>query len=213
MEAWLTQLATLQGGPAYALTFALLVACGIGAPMNEDIVLLVAAALTLSGVMQPLALVVVAWFGLLIGDGLVFHWGHRFGPRLLGTRFFARIVPPARLAGLQARVRRGGPAYIFLIRFMPGIRTALFFAAGTLKIPYQTFFGFNGLAAAIELPLLVYGVRFVGGRWQEILATIERFQVVLLVGLVAIALAVLARRAVKRRDGSGANRVDEGSPR
>jgi membrane protein DedA with SNARE-associated domain len=213
MDAWLAQLATLQGGPAYALTFALLVACGIGAPMNEDIVLLVAAALTLSGVMQPLALVVVAWFGLLLGDGLVFHWGHRFGPRLLGTRFFARIVPPARLAGLQARVRRGGPAYIFLIRFMPGIRTALFFAAGTLKIPYRTFFGFNGLAAAIELPALVYGVRFVGGRWQEIMAAIERFQVALLVALTAIALAVLARRAIKRRGGSGAGRVDEGSPR
>lgn len=213
MEAWLTQLATLQGSGAYALLFALLVACGIGAPMNEDIVLLVAAALTLNGVMEPLPLIAVAWVGLLAGDGLVFHWGHRFGPRILGTRFFARIVPPARLAGLQARVRRGGPAYIFLIRFMPGIGTALFFAAGTLKIPYRTFFGFNGLAAAIELPLLVYGVRFVGGRWQEIMATIERFQVALLVALGAAALAALAMRALKRRGRAAASPVDENPPR
>jgi membrane protein DedA with SNARE-associated domain len=212
MDAWLAQLATLQGGPAYALTFALLVACGIGAPMNEDIVLLVAAALTLSGVMQPLTLIVVSWFGLLIGDGLVFHWGHRFGPRILATRFFARIVPPARLVEFQGRVRRGGPAYIFLIRFMPGIRTALFFAAGTLKIPYRTFFGFNGLAAAIELPLLVYGVRFVGGRWQEIMATIERFQVALLIGLAAVALLALAMRARRRRSRPEASRIDESLP-
>lgn len=199
MEAWLAQLAALQGAPAYALLFALLVACGIGAPMNEDIVLLVAAALTLTGVMQPWPLIVVAWFGLLIGDGLVFHWGHRFGPRILATRFFARIVAPARLAGMQARVQRGGPAYIFLIRFMPGIRTALFFAAGTLKIPYRVFFGFNGLAAAIELPLLVFAVRYVGGRWQEIMATIERFQIALLAGIAALALLALVLRAFKRR--------------
>lgn len=209
MQAWLDQLAALQGGPAYALLFALLVACGIGAPMNEDIVLLVAAALTLTGVMEPLPLIVVAWFGLVIGDGLVFHWGHRFGPRLLATRFFARIVPPQRLAGLQDRVRRGGPATIFVIRFMPGIRTALFFAAGTLKIPYRTFFGFNGLAAAIELPLLVYAVRFVGGRWQQIMAAVERFQVALLVALAAAALVALALRASRRRGRGAGAPVDE----
>lgn len=213
MEAWLAQLAALQGAPAYALLFALLVACGIGAPMNEDIVLLVAAALTLTGVMQPWPLIVVAWFGLVIGDGLVFHWGHRFGPRILATRFFARIVPPPRLAGMQERVQRGGPAYIFLIRFMPGIRTALFFAAGTLKIPYRTFFGFNGLAAAIELPLLVFAVRYVGGRWQEIMAAIERFQFALLAGLAALALLALALRWSRRRARAGAGRVDEDAPR
>ncbi len=212
MEAWLAHLAALQGAPAYGLMFALLVACGIGAPMNEDIVLLVAAALTLTGVMEPLPLIVVAWFGLVIGDALVFHWGHRFGPRILATRFFSRIVPPPRLAGFQARVRRGGPAYIFLIRFMPGIRTALFFAAGTLKIRYRTFFLFDGLGAAIELPLLVYGVRFVGGRWQQIMAYVERFQIALLIGLAALGLAVLAVRWLRKRGRAGANPADANLP-
>ena len=212
MDSWLAHLAALQGLPAYGLLFALLVSCGIGAPMNEDIVLLVAAALTLTGVMAPLPLIGVAWFGLIIGDGLVFHWGHRFGPRILATRFFSRIVSPPRLAEFQGRVRRGGPAYIFLIRFMPGIRTALFFAAGTLKIRYRTFFAFNGMAAAIELPLLVYSVRFVGGRWEEILATIHRFQAALLIGLAALALAVLAYRALRKRARAGAGPVDENPP-
>jgi membrane-associated protein len=110
MDTWLNHLAALQGAPAYRLLFALLVSCGIGAPMNEDIVLLVAAALTLSGVMEPLPLIAVAWFGLVLGDALVFHWGHRFGPRILGTRFVSRIVAPQRLAEFQGRVRHGGHA-------------------------------------------------------------------------------------------------------
>lgn len=206
MDTWLAHLAALQGGPAYALVFALLVACGIGAPMNEDIVLLVAAALTLTGVMAPTPLMLVAWAGLILGDALVFHWGHRFGPRILRTRWLARIVPPERLAGFQERVRRGGPATIFVIRFMPGIRTALFFAAGTLKIRYRTFFVYDGLAAAVELPLLVHGVRFVGGRWQEILAHVQRFQVVLLVGLGLLAALALVLRSVRRRSGADPGR-------
>ncbi len=191
MEGWLEQLQALQGLPAYALVFGLLVACGIGAPMNEDVVLLAAAALTLTGVMQPLPLIAVAWFGLIAGDALIFHWGYRYGARILRHRWFARILPEPRLEATQARVQRGGPASIFVIRFLPGIRTALFFAAGSLKIPYRVFFLFNGLAAAIELPLLVFGVRYIGGRWREILPALQQAQVWLLLGVVAIVAAVV----------------------
>ena len=99
MDVWLQQLSALQGLPAYALTFALLLACGIGAPMNEDIVLLVAASLTLNHVMEPVPLMVVAWFGLLAGDGLIFHWGYRYGAKLFRFKWFARMVPPDRLEG------------------------------------------------------------------------------------------------------------------
>jgi membrane protein DedA with SNARE-associated domain len=102
MDAALAFLDTLQGAPAYGLVFVLLVLCGIGAPINEDIVLFVAAALTLKGVMDPVPLMVVAWFGLIVGDGLVFHWAHRFGAPLLRTRFFARILPPQRLSALAS---------------------------------------------------------------------------------------------------------------
>ena len=149
-------------------------------------------------IVAEVPLMVVAWFGLVLGDALVFHWGHRFGPWILRRRFVARIVAPHRLAGFQARVSRGGPAYIFLIRFMPGIRTALFFAAGTLKLPYRTLFLYDGIAALIELPLLVYGVRFVGGRWQEILAYIKQFQVVLLIALAVVAIAFVLWRRMRR---------------
>jgi hypothetical protein len=45
----------LQGLPAYAMVLGLLLACGIGAPMNEGIALLIAAALTLTGVMDLVA--------------------------------------------------------------------------------------------------------------------------------------------------------------
>lgn len=194
-------LQSLQGFPAYALLFALLFSCGIGAPINEDILLLAAAALTLKGVMEPVPLMVVAWFGLVLGDALVFHWGHRFGARLLRHRYFARVVSEARLASMQDTMRRYGPAYIFVVRFMPGVRTPLFFAAGSLKMPYRHLFIFDGVGALVELPLLVYGVRYVGGRWEEILALVQRFQGVLVPVflLLMVGIWLLSRRRAKRK--------------
>jgi membrane protein DedA with SNARE-associated domain len=202
MESVWPFLQSLQGAPAYALMFGLLFGCGVGLPMNEDIVLLAASALTLKGVMDPVPLMVVAWFGLVGGDALVFHWGHRFGTRLLRRPFLARIVPPQRLEAMQKTMRRYGPAYIFVVRFMPGVRTALFFAAGSLKMPYRHLFIYDGLAALVELPLLVYGVRYVGGRWEEILALIHRFQGIIVPAIVVLLLAVWLYRRTQNKKAS-----------
>jgi membrane protein DedA with SNARE-associated domain len=190
MDSLMAFLQSLQGFPAYALLFGLLFASGFGLPINEDILLLAAAALTLKDVMDPLPLMAVAWCGLLAADTLVFHWGRVFGVRLLRHRFMARWVSEARLVAMQNTMLRYGPGYIFLVRFMPGMRTALFFAAGSLKIPYRYMLIYDGAAALVELPLLVYAVRYVGGRWEEILALVQRFQGLLVPGLVLLVLAV-----------------------
>jgi membrane protein DedA with SNARE-associated domain len=190
MDSLMAFLHSLQGVPAYALLISLLFASGFGLPINEDILLLVAAALTLKGVMDPLPLIAVAWCGLLSADTLIFHWGRLLGVRVLRHRFIARWVPKARLAAMQGAMLRYGPGYIFVVRFMPGMRTALFFAAGSLRMPYRYMLIYDGAAALIELPLLVYGVRYIGGRWEEILALIQRFQGFLLPALLLLALAV-----------------------
>lgn len=200
MDSLMAFLQSLQGVPAYALLFSLLFASGFGLPINEDILLLAAAALTLKGVMDPLPLIAVAWCGLLTADTLIFHWGRLLGVRLLRHRFMARWLPEARLAAMQDTVLRYGPGYIFLVRFMPGMRTALFFAAGSLRMPYRYLFLYDGAAALVELPLLVFAVRYVGGRWEEILALVQRYQGLLLPALLLLALAVwMYRRAGSKR--------------
>jgi len=176
MDSMLPFLQTLEGLGAYSLLFVLLFGCGIGLPMNEDIVLLFASALTLKGTFDPVTLIMVAWVALVGGDGLVFFWGHKLGASALKHRLLGRIISQNRLEAMQSTMSRYGPAYIFVVRFMPGIRTPLFFAAGSLKMPYRHLFLFDGIGALIELPLLVYGVRYVGGRWDEILALIHKFQ-------------------------------------
>lgn len=196
-------LQSLQGAPAYALLFAVLAASGFGLPINEDILVMVAAALTLRGVMDPVPLVAVAWCGVLCADALIFHWGHRFGARLLEHRWAARMLPPARLLAVQATMRRWGPGYLFLVRFMPGMRTALLFAAGSMKMPYRHLLLCDGAAGLVELPLLVLAVRLVGGRWQDILAGVERWQAVLWPAVLGLALGAALLVWLRRRRRGG----------
>ncbi|AEG92788.1 DedA family protein [Ramlibacter tataouinensis] len=162
-QAW-TALHTLQGPPAYGLVLGLLVASGFFLPVNEDLLLVAAAALTLKGLMQPPLLVLVAWAGIVTADALVFHWGRVFGARALENRWAARVLPPARLARAQAAIRRWGPLCIMAARFLPGLRTPIYFAAGSLRLPYRQLFLYDGAAAAAEIPLVVYAVRWFGER-------------------------------------------------
>jgi membrane protein DedA with SNARE-associated domain len=199
MDSVMAFLQSLQGLPAYGVLFAVLAASGFGLPINEDILLMAAAALTLQGVMEPLPLIAVAWFGVLTADTLILHWGHVFGADLLRHRLVARVVRPERLAAMQQTMRRYGPACIFLVRFMPGMRTALLFAAGSLKTPYRQLFVYDGAAALVELPLLVYVVRSIGGRWQEIVEVLRQYQGVLLPLLLVLALGAWAWRSARRR--------------
>jgi membrane protein DedA with SNARE-associated domain len=84
---------------------------------------------------------------------------------------------------------------------MPGMRTALFFAAGSLRMPYRYMLLYDGAAALVELPLLVYGVRYVGGRWEEILALIQRFQGFLLSGIALVVLIVWLYSRARSKNG------------
>ncbi len=196
----MASLQSLQGLPAYALLFGLLFGSGFGLPINEDILLLAAAALTLRGVMEPAGLIATAWCGVVIADLLIFHWGHLFGARLLRHRLVGRWLPQERLHALQATMLRYGPGYIFVARFMPGLRSALYFSAGSLKMPYRHMLVFDGAAALVEIPLLVYGVRYIGGRWEDIASALQGYQ-----GLIApmLLVAALAAWLIARRRRAG----------
>ena len=191
-DSLMASLQSLQGLPAYGLVFGILVGSGFGLPMNEDLLLVTAAALTLSGVMAPWPLIAVAWLGLLIADGLVFHWGRVFGARLMEHRWLARAISPRRLAAMQSFMQRRGPMAIFAARFMPGLRSGIYLAAGSLRVPYRQQFLYDGIAAAIELPLLVFAVRYVGGRWDELVPYWP--WLLILVAVLAVAAWALQRR-------------------
>jgi membrane protein DedA with SNARE-associated domain len=67
----------------------------------------------------------------------------------------------------------------------------VYLAAGSLRLPYRQQFLYDGLAAAVELPLLVYGVRYLGGNWEQLLPSSGLLQGALVAVVVAAVVATL----------------------
>ncbi|MFA5089219.1 MAG: DedA family protein [Candidatus Omnitrophota bacterium] len=137
--------------------FGLLLSCGIGLPMPEDVILITAGYLSYTypqNVSLPV-LVLVCMAGVLIGDTIIFMVGKRLGPRVMKLPLFKRILTEARLEKMNGYFNSYGNKIIFAGRFMAGIRAPLFLTAGVTGHPYRKFILFDGLAAMISVPTIV----------------------------------------------------------
>lgn len=186
----------LDPASMYACVFLVLFTCGLGMPLSQDLMLLAAAGVAAMGQLQPGKLVVLAWAALLLGDAVTFWTGRFFGARWIRAAWAQRLVPPPALRQLEAGTRRRGALLAFAARFLPGQRGTLYFAYGTLSMPWWQFFAFDALAAALEVPLLVYGARAWHWRWEAWQAPLDNIDDALTLALVV--LAVLWWRRQKR---------------
>jgi membrane protein DedA with SNARE-associated domain len=177
---------------SYAVIFGVLLACGFGLPMPEDITLVVAGILAARDVIDFNISVVVCMAGVLIGDGTIFYLGSRYGTKLRGTKFFSFILPERRDIAVKAIFDNYGDKVIFMARFMPGLRTPLFFATGSYHVPFWKFLLLDGFAAIISVPLWVYVGYLFGANLEELETVIKKAQFgvyAALIGLIAVFVA------------------------
>lgn len=174
----------------YASVFIALLLCGAGVPLPEDITLVAGGVIAGLGYANVHVMVGVTMVGVLVGDASMFLLGHHFGARILRLRLFAWLLPPARYARVQRKFERYGNRMMFVARFLPGMRTAVFITAGaTHRVSFLRFLLLDGLAALISVPLWVY-LGYLGADNRDWLATwIHRGQGS--VWVVGIALVLL----------------------
>lgn len=154
LETFLTELQ----GPLLSLwgPFAILVLCGLGVPVPEDVVLLVAGVLAAVEERSWQQVSVVMYVAVIGGDSLMFLMGQRLGGRLLNSAAGQRWFPPAKRERVEQFYARHGAKGLFIARFLPGLRSLIFFSAGSLRVPYLTFLWWDGLAALISVPVFVW---------------------------------------------------------
>ncbi len=207
IEHFAVSLAGFNALSVYAVAFGALVVCGLGLPIPEDITLLSMGYLTYlpmpDGSPRPFAslqlAIAVGFLGCMVGDGIMFTIGRRYGLELVRHRPFSWVLTPGRIEKAKGFLDTHGPKVLFAARFMPGIRSVGFFTAGALGITYQRFFTYDGLAAVISVPFFVWA----GWHWGHDIdwaiaqvRNIEHGMVLLIVGvaLVMIVKALLLRR-------------------
>ena len=184
----------LQGWAAYGAIFGVLVACGLGVPLPEDVALIIGGFLVWSGSANLAMMVATGFLGILVGDTMIFFAGRRLGNRARAEhgRFLRRLLTPGRRARVEALFARHGEKIVVAARFMPGVRAVAFFTAGSAGMPYPRFICFDGLAALASAPAFVFlGLRL-GKHLQRGIEILKRFQYGTVVTIVVVVLVWLA---------------------
>jgi len=194
---------TPYGPHSYYVMFAILIACGFGFPMPEDIVLITGGMLASRNITDPSTVITVCMAGVLCGDSAVFLIGRKFGPSLKSKKFFRRIINQKIDKKVDRIVTKYGDKVIFMGRFMPGLRTPIFMTCGMYQVRFWKFLTLDGIAALISVPVWVYiGVVF-GGNLELLEQKIHQFQVGIysfLGGLIVLTfiLVIVKKNFMKR---------------
>jgi membrane protein DedA with SNARE-associated domain len=92
-----------------------------------------------------------------------------------------------------------GGKTLFLARFLPGLRAAIYFSAGIFRLPFWKMLAFDGSAAVISVPTLVLAAYFGGEQIEKVRHWTQTAQI-LLVGAIAIGIGlVVAWKLISRR--------------
>jgi membrane protein DedA with SNARE-associated domain len=202
----------------YVAVFTVLLLCGFGLPMPEDVVLATGGVLAWLARGRPvhslaemfrdpglLTMIGVGLAGIMVGDSIIFLAGRRFGHRVADFRPLRRIITPAKLQRVEQELRVKGNVIVLLARFLPGLRTPTFFVVGHARLPYWEFFLFDGAAALVSAPLWVCLGFWFGSDIQEAARHAKEFSHYIVAGaVVVLALMILRWRRQRRLEAAAA---------
>ena len=173
----LTLLETFFQQFGYAAVFFVLVICGFGIPIPEDVTLVAGGVISGLGYTNVHIMFFVGMAGVLVGDGLMCVLGRIYGTRILRFRPIAKLMPPKRYAQVQQQFDKHGNRVLFVARFIPGLRSPIFLTAGMSgKVSFWQWLIMDGLAALISVPIWIYLGDFGAENRDWLMHKIHQFQ-------------------------------------
>jgi len=208
VQWFISHLSDMTTHGAYLWLGSILLLCGFGLPIPEDISLIAAGYLSwcgdnegrcpsLPGLHVHLAFA-VCLFAVLAGDTIAFFFGRRYGRRVLASKLAQKYFTPRRQLRVRAYFRKFGSKVVLVGRFTPGLRFTIFFTAGTLHVRPAVFFIYDFAAAAFSVPVLVYLAWLFGGQIDSVINYARTAEHGILVAIV-IVTAVVVVKLVRRR--------------
>lgn len=181
-----------------------LVLCGLGLPMPEDVALLAGGFLVHRGIIQLPATLAVSFVGVIGGDCSLFFLGRRFGTGLVSH--LSLLYPNYResLGRMRAFMDRHGHRAIFYGRFLAGLRAVIYLCAGSLGVPTGRFVLYDVMGAAISVPIVVSLGFLFGDEIEALVRYLGGFDRLLIVVAVASVLIWLMRSMILARPSGSA---------
>ena len=182
----------------YLAPFTVLLLCGLGLPVPEEVTLIGSGILVYRGEVEFTKITVVCSIAILLGDSVPFLLGRRYGLRALRIPWVARVLHPERFNRLERRYREHGNWATFACRFFAGIRLPGYFLAGTMGMSYPRFLLLDALGVALTVPLSIYLGRLFGGEIDRLRGTVQDLHLILAFTAIALALMVVLRTRWRR---------------
>ena len=199
MDWLINHLTSLAPSAIYDTLVAILLLCGLGLPIPEDVSLISAGYLAHLGILNVHRVFLVCFAAVLGGDCLAFTLGRLFGSRLLDSRLAQRFFQPRKQIRVRAYFRKFGSKVIFIARFLPGLRFSIFLSAGTLRVRPSIFLIYDALAALVSVPALVYLAWIFGEHIDHVVSWARRSEYGILIVVVAVVVWFAVKMLRKRR--------------
>ncbi|MFL5458678.1 MAG: DedA family protein [Myxococcales bacterium] len=191
-------LVSLLGRFTYLAIFAVLCAAGLGAPISEDLVLLLSGALAARDVTDFRISLAVGYGGVVIGDLLIYHWGRRLGPRAYEHRIVRKVLSVEKQEKLRAHFARHGGLTVIVGRHTPGLRAPVFFLSGASGVGIWKFLVCDALSAAVTVPVVVALGYYFGEHLDDVRARMHQVEYLAAAAVLLLLAGWLYLRRRKR---------------
>lgn len=151
----------------YIGLFVVLMLCGLGLPVPEDVALLAGGYLAHRGVTHYPITLAVSLVGVVAGDNSLFFLGRRVGSSVLTYFGLKRRGSDGQLERIESFMLRHGHLAIFYARFLAGLRALIYFSAGSFGVPPGRFFVYDLAGALISVPIVVTVGYVFGGELER----------------------------------------------
>lgn len=188
----------LFGEFGYLAPFLVLLLCGLGLPLPEEVSLIGAGVLVHRGEVRFLPITLVCAIAILLGDSIPFWLGRRYGLAALRVHWVARMVHPERFARLQRRFEEHGNWATFVCRFFAGVRIPGYFVAGMMGMSYPRFVLLDALGVLISVPISIFLGQLFADQMDTLHAKLKDFHLLVAFLAISLALIMLLRSLAKR---------------
>ena len=184
----------------FAVLFVLII-CGFGVPIPEDITLVSGGVISGLGYTNVHIMLVVSLFGVLLGDSTMYWLGRIYGTKILRFRPIRRFLTLDRLRMVRSKFEQYGNRVLFVARFLPGLRAPIYMVAGiTRRVSFIRFLLLDFFAAIISVPIWVYLGDFGASNLDWLHEQIKKGQsiIYILIALLALYLVWKWRKGRKK---------------
>ena len=179
-----------------------------GVPAPGETILVAAAVYAGTGRLSILGVGLIAVLAAIIGNCIGYAIGY-FGGHALVLRYGKYVfLTPERLEKTERFFARRGGLVVVAGRFIEGLRQAAGIIAGTAEMPWKRFLAFTTLGAVLWVAVWAPVGYLAGDHIGVIYATATRYSLYLLIALLVLLAAWIAR-AVWRRKRSPAPRAPD----